>query len=83
MRKREFKALLKNKTGCTVQADGWCCGTCFFAIPELNGYPSELKNQLWCSVLNYRGDYSLAQVEQTAKTVKANIIALGKIIRSK
>ena len=45
MDKRTLKRALRAKTGCTVQHDGWPCGTCFFSIN------SELNNQDWQAVL--------------------------------
>ena len=48
---KNLKILLKKKTSCTVQHDGWTCGTCFFAISK------ELKNRDWQTVLYLRGDY--------------------------
>ena len=38
-------------TGCNVQHNGWCCGSCFFSIGL------KLTNQDWQSLLLYRGDY--------------------------
>jgi len=57
MDKREFKRKLKEKTLCDIQHNGWTCGTCFFAISE------ELNNEHWKSVLFYRGDYTLEEME--------------------
>jgi len=30
----KLKEALKKATGCTVQHDGWTCGTCFYAIDD-------------------------------------------------
>ena len=44
--RRQLKRDLALFTGCAIQHDGWCCGTCF---------PFEQK--LWHAVLAFRGDY--------------------------
>ena len=49
--KRELKNILVEATSCSVQHNGWPCGTCFYAIsPRLN-------NHHWQAVLAWRGDY--------------------------
>lgn len=61
MDKKKFKKQLKLKTGCSVQHNGWTCGTCFFAISE------RLSNRDWRAVLYYRGDYSLKELNAGLK----------------
>ena len=58
MDKRKFKSRLKAKTMCSIQHDGWTCGTCFFSLSET------LTNLHWRCVLNYRGDYSDEEFER-------------------
>ena len=56
MNKRDFKKKLREATGCSIQHNGWTCGTCFFSISET------LNNDDWNAVLNYRGDYPLKEI---------------------
>ena len=58
MNKQEFKKKLKEKTSCSIQHNGWTCGSCFFTISK------KLNNEHWRAVLHYRGDYSLKDVEK-------------------
>jgi len=58
MNKQEFKKKLKEKTSCSIQHNGWTCGTCFFTIGKT------LTNEHWRGVLHYRGDYSLKDVQK-------------------
>ena len=55
MNRKIFKKKLREFTGCTIQHDGWSCGTCFCSIEsDLN-----LKNDIgdyWQAILDYRGD---------------------------
>ena len=48
--KSPLRKALYNATGCTIQHDGWTCGSCFFAIDD------SLNNQDWQTVLLIRGD---------------------------
>ena len=52
VRREAFRrAVVAASCGCTVQHDGWPCGTCFAeAVPEDGG-------RAWRAVLAYRGDY--------------------------
>ena len=53
----KLKELLGIATGCTIQHDGWTCGTCFYpAIDELN-LSEEDSHLYWLTVLFFRGDY--------------------------
>ena len=49
-----LKKYLAEETGCTIQHDGWPCGSCFSTIDiEL----SEDITEYWQPVLSIRGDY--------------------------
>ena len=54
--RNSLKTRLKHATGCTIQHDGWSCGTCFCAIES----DWKLKHDIgeyWQAVLDFRGDY--------------------------
>ena len=54
----KLKHLLGKETGCTVQHDGWTCGTCFFPIvDEIKGLSDDNDHNYWLAVLYVRGDY--------------------------
>jgi len=57
MNKIKFKEKLREKTMCSIQHNGWTCGTCFFALSE------KLTNAHWRAVLHYRGDYPKEEIE--------------------
>jgi len=56
--KKQFKDRLMEKTGCSIQHNGWSCGTCFFSISPF------LTNEDWNSLLSYRGDYKLEEINK-------------------
>lgn len=58
MNKQLFKKKLREQTGCSIQHNGWTCGSCFFCISET------LNNNDWNAVLNYRGDYLLEDLNK-------------------
>ena len=51
-----LRIALAEKTSCEIQHDGWCCGTCFFAISK------KLKNKDWQGLLVFRGDYTTKEM---------------------
>ena len=54
MNKKKLKQYLAEETGCTIQHDGWPCGSCFNTIDvEL----AEDIKEYWQPVLSIRGDY--------------------------
>lgn len=58
MNKRDFKSALKRSCGgCSIQHNGWPCGTCFFEIDN------SITNSDWQMVLLYRGDYKEADLD--------------------
>lgn len=61
IKKSEFKKKLAEKTMCSIQHNGWTCGTCFY------DYFKHTTNEDWRSVLYYRGDYSLEELNLDAK----------------
>jgi NDP-sugar pyrophosphorylase family protein len=61
MNKAKLKKALKQVTGCSVQHDGWPCGTCFYNISK------SLKNQDWQNVLLIRGDYPSDELDNLPK----------------
>ena len=61
MNRLKLKRALKSKTGCNIQHDGWCCGTCFFAISK------RLTNQDWQNVLLIRGDSEESELHNLPK----------------
>ena len=57
MNEADFKKRLAEKTMCSVQHNGWTCGTCFF------GLSNTLKEEDWQNILLYRGDYQEMELD--------------------
>lgn len=57
MKQSDFKKRLAQRTGCTIQHNGWCCGTCFYTISE------KLNNDDWRALLHFRGDYTKEEAD--------------------
>lgn len=74
----QLRKTLVEKTGCSIQHNGWPCNTCFHAL-DLGITPQRL-HELWGAVLAYRGDYSPIDVEQTPDVVKSNIAELKHLL---
>jgi hypothetical protein len=70
-----LKRLLKEKTGCTIQHDGWTCATCFFAIDK------KLTNKDWQTVLLVRGDYDSSELNNLPKNIEARVKNIINIIK--
>ena len=86
MTKRELKRILKKKTGCAIQHDGWPCGTCFGSLLEsLHIDPDSTKAEvLWQSLLVYRGDYKLGDIVKLDQvTIDTSIAELKTILTVK
>ena len=73
MTKRDLKGLLREKTGCVIQHTGWPCGTCFFSITE------ELTERDWQTVLWFRGDYKIGELNNIAHSKIARIAQLKRV----
>jgi len=73
--KINFKKALREKTMCSIQHNGWTCGTCFFAISD------ELTNADWQSLLYYRGDYKKEDLDNLPTDYKQNIIKIWNMIK--
>lgn len=75
------KGILKKKlrkiTKCSIQHDGWTCGTCFFAID------SEFTNADWQSLLFFRGDYRKEDLDNLPKDYMKNIDKIDKACSKK
>ena len=78
LERKHIKAQLFKITQCDVQHDGWPCNTCFHAIDF--GIDADKQHELWLSLLAYRGDYTLADVEQSEDTMLDNMHALNNMI---
>lgn len=61
MNKSKLKKQLKNKTSCTIQHDGWTCGSCFFLISK------KLNNEDWQNILLIRGDHNIRDLDNLPK----------------
>lgn len=68
------KALLK-ATGCTLQHNGWTCGTCFFTIDD------KLTNKDWQTVLYIRGDYELQNLNNLPSSMVKSIEKILKVCK--
>ncbi len=75
MNKRDFKKRLGEKTGCYIQHNGWCCGTCFFSISK------KLNNQDWQSLLLYRGDSKKEELNNLPENYMDSINKIWEIIK--
>jgi hypothetical protein len=75
MKKSELKKMLAEATGCTIQHTGWCCGTCFFSVAG----KGELTNRDWQTLLHYRGDYKLKDLDNVPKTAEERKEVIDKI----
>ena len=75
--KELFKQKLKDITSCSIQYNGWTCGSCFYAISE------SLIHEDWVSLLLYRGDYNLFDLEKESipKDQKASLNKIWALIR--
>jgi len=74
MDKRKFKKLLSDRTLCTIQHNGWTCGTCFFSMSK------KFTEQDWQSVLLYRGDYKAKELTNLPKDYMNSIDKVFKIL---
>ena len=76
MNKRNMKKALRNKTLCTVQHNGWTCGTCFLAMDD------SLTNQDWQALLLYRGDYQKSELDNLPEDIDASLNKIYSIASS-
>lgn len=67
MKKKILKQALKEVTDCTVQHNGWTCGTCFFAISD------KLTNKDWQAVLLFRGDNKKEDLNNLPKDIEKSL----------
>lgn len=75
------RKLMKLTGGCNLQGrpnGGWPCGTCFGAAMKTLNAPK--RPNLWRSILVYRGDYKLSEVNQTQAIVDRNMETLKKLL---
>lgn len=74
--KKEFKSKLLDATmGCSIQHNGWTCGTCFFCISD------DFNNQDWQSLLLYRGDYKKEELDNLPENPEESIKKIWEIIK--
>ena len=78
MDKQKLKEALANKTGCTIQYTGWCCGTCFFAIE--GDHNRTLDNSDWQTLLWFRGDSKVSELNNLPSPKEREKV-LEKIMR--
>ena len=62
--KETLKKAITKKTGCTIQHDGWPCGTCFFAIDD------SLTNRDWQTFLYFRGSDIREELDNLPDSLK-------------
>lgn len=74
--KKNFKKLLKRKTLCSIQHNGWPCGTCFFALSKT------LTNQDWQALLLYRGDYRKEDLDNLPENIEKSLKKIYKLINN-
>jgi hypothetical protein len=68
---------LRSVTGCTIQHDGWPCGTCFFSISK------KLTNADWQAVLLKRGDYKKETMDNLPKDIEASLKKTLKLAKER
>jgi len=74
MDKRKFKKALREKTHCSIQYNGWTCGTCFYNISD------KLTWEDWASLLLYRGDSKREDFDDISKELPKDImVSINKI----
>ncbi len=73
MNKIKLKRALKKKTHCSIQYNGWPCGTCFFSMSKT------LTNKDWQALLLYRGDYKKEDLDNLPLDIKVNLEKIYKI----
>ncbi len=77
MNKAKFKKALREKTFCSIQHNGWTCGTCFYNISDTLEWGD------WASLLLYRGDYKREDFdddeEMKKKLPKDIMVSINKI----
>lgn len=77
MRNREeLKKKLYEKTGCDMQYDGWCCGTCFFSLSD------DFDNQDWQTLLFYRGDYGIDELDNLPENMKGSLNKIWRFLKN-
>jgi hypothetical protein len=67
MDRLKLKKVLREKTSCVIQHDGWTCGTCFFAMSK------RLTNKDWQALLLYRGDYKREDMDNLPKDIDKSL----------
>tara|TARA_Y100000593_G_C4258358_1_gene310864 strand:- start:289 stop:558 length:270 start_codon:yes stop_codon:yes gene_type:complete len=65
---------LEIETMCTIQHDGWTCGSCFFTISK------ELDNSDWQNILLLRGDYKEDELDNLPKDREESLIKIYNIL---
>ena len=55
--KNKLRRKLEDRCGCTIQHDGWPCGSCFNTMHALEEKLKEDLGCYWQAILDYRGDY--------------------------
>ena len=73
MDKMKLKKALKKKTHCSLQHDGWPCGTCFFAMGK------KLTNKDWQALLLFRGDNKKEDLNNLPRNIDASLEKIYKI----
>ena len=73
MNKIKLKRALKKKTYCSIQYNGWPCGTCFFYMNET------LTNQDWQALLLYRGDHKKEDLDNLPPDITVSLEKIYKI----
>jgi hypothetical protein len=67
MDREKLRVALSRKTDCELQHDGWCCGTCFFAMSK------RLTNKDWQALLLFRGDYTREEMDNLPKDIEKSL----------
>lgn len=73
--REKMRKILKEKTGCTIQHDGWTCGSCFYSLSE------RLNNKDWQTILLLRGDHSPEELDNLPKKLTSRIERIIKLIK--
>ena len=54
--REEVRRNLERELGCTIQHDGWPCGSCFCSVGDEWNLSKDI-GHYWQAVLDFRGDY--------------------------
>lgn len=73
----KLKEVLGNVTGCYIQHNGWCCGTCFFSISD------KLTNEDWQALLFFRGDCKREELNNLPEDIEISLKKIYELVSAR